>query len=223
MKKAAQANLDTMETQLDQVFNAPGKKPILFVDPRNPQIAGKTLGPNGQPVMVPNEIPFQSLRNEIKILRDQGERAYKSKTQDMAKQAALDMRDAARMEADIVRQMRAKGLTKEAAQYESAISQYAADNDAIRFIRAKQAEQALPGGANPQDRPGLEQADKDLKKKNNIAHNLIHGTLGVAKTMLGHPAAAGYHGAKAAQGATAGPLKPQQRYTPSTAGVCLDR
>lgn len=150
---------------------------------------------------------FAQLRKQIRELRDVGDRQWQSPI--MADRARKSVRKAAQMERDMVEQLRAAGKNAQADQYEKAIAQYAADSDAVRWVRGLHQQEQLMGGVNAQDRPGLAEAQKALKSTGR-ASGALHGAIGAVELAAGKPGSAGWQFGRAADTIRGGPLKPAQ-------------
>src|SRR5206468_194900 len=106
---------------------------------------------------------FEDIRSQIRELRKIGEGPYIQSQGPGgigSKTARTALQEAREAESNLLTSMEKQGLGKEAKEYREALGQYGKDKEVIRFVKGLQAQRALPGGANPQNRPGLAEAAK---------------------------------------------------------------
>jgi hypothetical protein len=185
MTKAAGANLDTMEASISKGL---GTKKFSIISGN--QVAPRT---------------FDDVRAEIKQLREAGSQGYA--TPELRGKARDALKKAAVIEADLVRQM----PPKLAQQYKEATARHAADMDAVRWVRALHKREALMGGVNPQDRPGIAAAELAVNKPH-LGTAAVHGTIGGLEAATGRGFGAAYHlGRGAAALGKRNPLRPASK------------
>jgi hypothetical protein len=223
LQQAAGANLDKMESEIAKSLGPDFRfRPITTAGPgplsKDEQAIRSILGVRpgeATPYMskaqglrpeVQGET-FQEIRAKIKELREIGDRQYSVPEMRATAKAAIE--DARKLEEGLIAQL----PPNLAERYRQGIAQHARDSGAIRWVKGRQAENALAGGVNPIDRPGLAEADAALQKGGGALKGALHGALGAAEAATGRGIGAAYHLGRAAdvtKGAQ-GPLRPQGR------------
>jgi hypothetical protein len=211
MQKAAGANLDEMEATIEkalgpnvrfQIEGQAGTTPKLFSAQGTPITGGLPPELMARITGQPQGKTFGEIRAQIKELRGLGDRRYGSP--EMADTARAALRDAQKLEAELVRQLPGPLAT----QYQAALARHATDSQAIRWVKGLQQENAIRGGVNPQDNPALAAANIAVERGGGKLKGAIHGALGAAEVATGRPIGAGYHLGRAADVSKIGPLRP---------------
>ncbi len=205
MQQAAGTNLDKMEADVEKMLGpkfrvqgtggAGSQQPALYT-------ASGTRIQGGLPLQGSQGQTFAEVRSEIKRLRE---------IANYDKGAGTETAQAARKDAQKLEQTLLRQLPPDAAKrYQAGTAQHTADSDAIRWVKAQQKRNAVAGGANPIDRPGLAEAETSMNRAQGGAGKaLVHGGVSLLEAAKGFLPGAGYHGARAMEGMRgAGPLRP---------------
>jgi hypothetical protein len=204
MTKAAGANLDKMEAEVSKAL---GNQKFTVGTPQFqfPTHLAQRMGPGGAKPPLPGR-SFEEVRGQIKELREVAEGRFN--TPELRGAAKKALAQAAQLESEMVAQM----PPKIAQQYKEATARHAADMDAVRWVRALHKREALMGGVNPQDRPGLAEAERQVTKGGGTGSAAVHGGIGALEAAMGRGYGAAYHLARAGQGiGKTSPLRPASK------------